>query len=125
MPPLKLLEPSVELTQLQVEIELVCPTNSPNRAFRLSIIKPFNVEHLTLQRHVAVLIGKYLQNFRMSLLFQNSVCKQSSLGLGRIRYSHRSRLFYQSTLNLSGRLHTDRSDLRPHVYVIFLLLSFK
>jgi hypothetical protein len=90
----KQLESSVELTQLQVEIRLVCPTNSPDRAVRLSIVKPFHVEDLNLQRHVAVLIGKYLQTFRRGLLFQYSVCKQSSLGLARIRYSHRGRLFY-------------------------------
>ena len=90
----KQLELSVELIQLQVEIGLVYPTNSPDRAVRLSIIKPFHVEDLNLQRHVTVLIGKYLQTFRRGLLFQYAVCKQSGLGLGRILYSHHCRLFY-------------------------------
>jgi hypothetical protein len=88
----KLLEPSVELTQLQVETGLVCCTNSPDRAIHLNIISHFHVEYSNLQRLVALLIGKYLQTFRTGLLFQNSVCKQFSLGLGRTRHSHRSRL---------------------------------
>lgn len=58
-----------ELTQLQVEIGLLCPTNSPDRAVRLSIIETFHVEDLNLQRHVAVLIGKYLQTFRRAYSF--------------------------------------------------------
>ena len=82
----------MELTQLQVEIGLVCPTNSPYRALLLNVINLFHVEDSNLQRHVSVLIGKCLQTFRMVYCFKIQ-CKLSSLGLGRTRYSYRSRLF--------------------------------